>query len=364
MLRSTPMRTSSLAINSICRWGRVHSAFTLTELLVSIAIISILASLSFSGIMASRRRAREVKTETTIRKIHEVIMPHFERFLHRGSIPQINPATLTFATDTPSIVRDKFSSLISKRRIQALEMPDSWVDVAPTIDDLDPDNSRHTAISQRLRTMCPAGVSGGSFDSSLADAECLWAMVMRGGFADPGIISHFRADEFGDRNKNGAREFLDGWGNPVRFLRWAPAFVSRYQPQPAWASADTRSHDVFDMAAIDPLALNTLFPLVFSAGADGVPDIIYRDPTVSYKAVRFDPYFVARDSHGYVIRGGGIHSVAAYEPNMGSRIWPNCFSQNAATATEIAYSTAVLTAGYGAKISTSNDDMTNHSMSR
>jgi len=334
--------------------------------LVSIAILSILASLSFGGILASRRRAREVKTETTIRKIHEVIMPHFERFLHRGRIPQVDNSALE--SSVPAIVKPKFASLISKRRIQALEMPDSWLDLDASPDALDPDDTRHTAISNKMRSMMPSNNVG----NLLMDAECLWAMVMRGGFADPGIISHFRADEFGDQNDNDAREFLDGWGNPIRFLRWAPAFVSRYQPPPSSTDADIRSHDVFDSAALDPLAMNTLFPLVFSPGPDGILDIVFRNPSESYKAARYDPYFKVRDSHGYVIVNAKAEPVTKYEDGYGSSTWLNYVTLNPATASERAYNYLLNldpqnpnpNPGYGARISTSNDDITNHSMSR
>jgi hypothetical protein len=127
---------------------------------------------------------------------------------------------------------------------------------------------------------------------SFSDAECLWALVIRGGFADPGIVEHFRESEFGDKDRNGSPEFIDGWGNPIRFLRWAPAFVSRYQPE----AAATMSHDAFDRYGRDPLALTTLFPLIFSCGPDGQPDIVCRDAEgqFSYPRVAFDPYFATR----------------------------------------------------------------------
>jgi hypothetical protein len=177
------------------------------------------------------------------------------------------------------------------------ELPDGWADLIDTgtapgnfFSELNP-NPPYSAIARRLRLMVinleperRMRYRTGPY----SDAECLWATVMRAGFADPAIIENFREDEFGDKDRNGAREFIDGWGNPIRFLRWAPAFVSRYQPAGA-----AMSHDAFDPGGRDPVAMTTLFPLIFSCGPDGEPAIACRNAegVFSYPKVAFDPYF-------------------------------------------------------------------------
>jgi len=300
--------------------GRVvRHGFTLTELLVVITIIAILGSLTLSGMNVAQRRARIARTESTIRKIHEVIMPHAERFLTR-----IPPSLGNY--DTPAA--RNCARLVSTRRIQALEMPDGWTDLlaADRPGDIgsQPANGPQTAVSRKLRRLAenafPAGTPARAIGLGNSDAECLWLAVMRGGYADPGIVAHFREDEIADINGNGQREFIDGWGRPIRFLRWAPGFVSRYQPIPDMTVTDTRSHDAFDLSGVDPFALNTLVPLIFSGGPDGEPDIRHRSddgqvPPVpfpaapgtsffSYAAVQFDPYFVARLNHLYLAVNG------------------------------------------------------------
>jgi prepilin-type N-terminal cleavage/methylation domain-containing protein len=294
--------------------------FTLIELMTVLIIFSIFSSLSLAGLALSRQRAKAVRTETTIRKIHEVVMPHYERYLGQATGPQW-PNSTTLAPAAPAA----YQNLIKMRRLQAIELPDDWRDLNPGILDpawnpllpgglANPANlAAETGISRRLREIFNS--QGTNFDN--VDAECLWAIVMQGGFGDPGIIGHFREDEFGDTNNNGLREFVDGWGNPIRFLRWAPGFVSKYQPAaPASAAVDTRSHDVFDAAAIDPFARITLFPLIFSGGPNEEPDILHRAspdaPTVHYPNVRFDPYFATR-GQGAHLKYGSI-PVAPYTP--------------------------------------------------
>jgi hypothetical protein len=138
----------------------------------------------------------------------------------------------------------------------------------------------------------------------------LYLIVTMGGMGDDAVAEdHFRGADVGDTDEDGAPEFLDGWGRPIRFLRWAPGFVSDLQPDADATTVDDPStpevegierdalnnHDPFDplkcdlpesmLAAIggqkfvglrtteNPFAGFRLFPLIYSSGSDGVPDI-------------------------------------------------------------------------------------------
>jgi len=326
---------------------RSQRAFTLIELLVSLAIIAILSSLTLAGLTVTRQRVKRDRTELTIRKIHEVIMPHYERFRTRTFplVPYLIPSSAPLVKPAEQIAQ-----LVTKRRAMVLEMPDGWADLLDSgaaVGTLHP-TPHYSAIARRLRQMAKDAYRPGTF----SDAECLWAMVIRGGFADPGIVEHFREDEFGDKDKNGAREFIDGWGNPIRFLRWAPAFVSRYQPP---AGTATMSHDAFDPGGRDPLARTTLFPLVFSSGPDEQPGIACRDAegSFSYPKVAFDPYFATLQpprsgtpkQHLTIVNSAGtvVFQLGSYTPPQSSDY----------------------TVPFGTPISgRAPDDVSNHAMSR
>jgi prepilin-type N-terminal cleavage/methylation domain-containing protein len=300
--------------------------FTLVELMVSLAIVTILSSLTLAGLNVARQRVKADRTEITIRKIHEVIMPHYERFLTR-TFPLVEYDVLNpppSALGSLQTTADKIRTLVTKRRALVFEMPDGWADLLDTgatgltpSYKLNPKSSPYTAIAQRLKTMAKPAYRSREY----SDAECLWAMVIRGGFADPGIVEHFRESEFGDKDRNGSPEFIDGWGNPIRFLRWAPGFVSRYQPP----KDEATSHDAFDPTGRDPLAIKTLFPLVFSCGPDGQPDIACRDAEgqFSYPKVAFDPYFATRSPtssttwHLMIVdsTGGARFKLGEYAPS-------------------------------------------------
>jgi hypothetical protein len=66
-------------------------------------------------------------------------------------------------------------------------------------------------------------------------------------------------------------EFHDAWGNPIRFIRWAPGFVSDLQPSP---SDPAGRHDPFDPLKLEPVAF-ALYPLIYSAGPDRTGDILH-----------------------------------------------------------------------------------------
>jgi hypothetical protein len=112
-------------------------------------------------------------------------------------------------------------------------------------------------------------------------------VVAYSGFA-PDVLEMFRPDEVGDVDGDNAKEFLDGWGNPIAFLRWAPGFSADTVPMDnlnlKWTSdmplpttprtysavqfADaTHYHDSMDPQNYDPSAFD-LTPLIYSPGPD------------------------------------------------------------------------------------------------
>ena len=83
---------------------RKPAGFTLVELLVALVIVSILAALSLSGLAVVRRRAKEDATRTTIRKIHEVIVPMYESYLDKrvpAGVDQLRGGRLRLALEMP-----------------------------------------------------------------------------------------------------------------------------------------------------------------------------------------------------------------------------------------------------------------------
>jgi prepilin-type N-terminal cleavage/methylation domain-containing protein len=234
---------------------RGGSGFTLVELMVVATVIAILATLSAAGLAATRQRVRAEKTRNTIRKLHEIIVGHHESYLRRRV-----PFTAS-ATDHRANGAAKLEAV---RRLMVYEMPDCWADVAASA----------TAVTDTLPAYLQTGPVLGypgsrpvSIAPALEGAECLYMIVSRGGI-EPDLMEQFRSDEIGDTNGNGAPEFLDGWGNPIGFIRWAPGFAGSVLQKPDAVNF----HDPFDPQRND-VAGYALVPLIVSAGPDGLVGI-------------------------------------------------------------------------------------------
>jgi prepilin-type N-terminal cleavage/methylation domain-containing protein len=218
--------------------GATHAAFTLVELLVVLVILSVLGSLSLAGLNTARQRAKRDKTISTIRKLDETISAMYSDRLTKGT-----PAN-------------------EIARLLTYEMPDQWADV-PTEAMLTalPQSARSAAVNRYAR-IAKDNPTRTVLGQTLGPAECLWLCIARSGY-EPDALEHFRPDELTDRDGDGAKEFCDGWGQPIYFLRWAPG----YSPYSAVQSTSDYNAAV---SANDVLSqMITLIPLIYSAGPDG-----------------------------------------------------------------------------------------------
>lgn len=242
--------------------------FTLVELMVVLVIIAMLASLTLGGLAGVRHRAKIDKTKSTIRKIHEVIMPQYETFLRRR-VPL--PTGLTSGT---SIAVERLKRI---RTISLVRMPDSWLDVATSGIHANGTFASGTNVIPSFAWDGVARAYGAtraalSVNTEYQSSECLYLIVSRG-LEEPDALQQFRADEIGDADGDGAPEFHDGWRRPIMFVRWPVGFSSIIQSQNASIQPDP-----FDPSRVSPLVNfpsgipqrdYAVVPLICSAGADG-----------------------------------------------------------------------------------------------
>lgn len=222
--------------------------FTLLELIVAFTIIALLAGLSLSGLAGARVRARIDKTKLTIQKIHEIIIAQHEEYAGRR-------VSLPAPTDRIQLARDRLRTI---RRIMVREMPDAWADVqgSPAAVNALPASFQTGPVYAyaSAKALGPSAANGG--------AECLYLIATRGR-GDPEAMQRFRSEEVGDTDSDGAPEFLDAWGQPITWIRWAPGFTSPLQkPDPV------NFHDPFDSQMVDTAGY-ALVPLIVSSGPDG-----------------------------------------------------------------------------------------------
>lgn len=273
-----PADLSTRHAERLRRWAA--AGFTLTELLVVVVILGMLAGLVLGALQAGRQSAREARTTATIAKLHNIITAQYESYRTRR-VP-VNTAGMT----PPQAALARLAML---RAIMRLEMPERWTDVV-----FDPQNPQANNPALGRPQPNPASLPGGTvpwpamaqrywrtylryFQEANGDfqvinenapAECLYLIVS----SSPEALAQFHENEIGDTDGDGLMEFVDGWGRPIYFLRWAPGFNdSDLQPNiPPLTPADAAKteHDPLDPRRVDPAAWR-LVPLIYSAGPDG-----------------------------------------------------------------------------------------------
>jgi prepilin-type N-terminal cleavage/methylation domain-containing protein len=285
------------------RAGRRGGAgMTLIELLVSLVIVSILATITMAGLSTARTSARKAKTQATIRKISEVILPYYEQYETRRPVIGNSSAVAALANGRTYLTDAKQTAI---RRLMALELPERASDFrdvftapSPALDL--PYGTGAASATVRLSEVPPAArryfaltrkqeVDGSFTFINPTSSELLHLIVTRGPVADPDIIAHFRDDEVRDTNGNGLPEFVDGWNKPIAFRRWPVGFDSPMQ------TIDGSLRSIETLISGNG---HRLVPLIFSAGPDGGYDIV-QEPTVaptekplSYLALEYDPFSI------------------------------------------------------------------------
>ena len=348
-------------MNAVAQRNRSRvAAFTLVELLVAIAIISILAALLLGVATQAGKTARAARTKQLVARIHTLLMEKYESYrterVETGATPA--PTDLEVGTGfsgvaglQPNDPRIRvYHRLAAVRELMKIEMPDRWSDVLlaevpnPTTilspNDLNTPTFQPRFLADRtqlnrlyIRRYNDAVANGATKAQLQANqgAECLYLTVMNA-TSDGEARSLFNEDDIGDTDGDGAPEFLDGWGNPISWLRWAPGFASdahlsydglarvynrdlngRQGPfGSAGVTAETTAdHDPIDLFRLDGYAQNRLpsspratadqmapargwrlLPLVYSAGSDEETGL--RDDTgdaANPYVAGVDPYF-------------------------------------------------------------------------
>jgi len=213
--RTSPLRGTgamrSLLDRPLRAGTRRRGAFTLMELLMVMVIIAILSSMVLAGLFSAYEAAKQSKTRGTISKIHSQIMHRWESYRTR----RLAIAML------PGESANHFAGrrLAGLWELQRIEMPDDYSDLSFT--PIVPEHANN-ALRQAYLARITQFTAQAAENSS---AECLYLMVTLGMNADEEV--RFLDSEIGDTDEDGIPEFLDGWGRPIHWIRWAPGFIPR-----------------------------------------------------------------------------------------------------------------------------------------
>ncbi len=257
--------------------------------------------------------AIEMRTRSTIAKLNAIIMQKYESYRTRRlpirTFTDENGVDLN-GNGNPNDTYTPFAvakyRLDALRNIMRMEMPESFQDVQDdpiTVQVIGAAPSSTTiiqrpSINQSYKNVLDAAKARNSSiygSTNLQQAMCLYLLVSKG-CDDPDIMEQFAPNEIKTDPDLGLSYFVDGWGNPIYFLRWAPGFVAPFsalQPDPAATSGPKPAHDQFDPTNVYAAANHVaLYPLIYSPGPDGKYEVEVANG-LQYSAHNNDPYYSA-----------------------------------------------------------------------
>ncbi|MCY2962374.1 MAG: type II secretion system protein [Planctomycetota bacterium] len=199
------------------RTAGLRGGFTLIELMIVITIIVILAGLTIRVSMGMINQGREAATKSTIQKINRLLDSRLQAFQRKYG-----------GNDDTSLARLKNTTEWSLAG-----------NLKTSPNNLDLSNNQRVIITRKLLYMKWFPQVSGEVNLSLfpgisaarttnggtavdSNSEILYAMLLDSqglGEATSGLID-FNTTEFADTDLDGLPEFIDAWGEPIKFYRW------------------------------------------------------------------------------------------------------------------------------------------------
>lgn len=265
------------------RATRQRLAFTMIEILVVLAIIGVLITILGATATVTIRKARESATTALLKKIDDLLderLKGFERATKSRDFERIVQQQAK-ALETSGIfgVRKSVIAAIARKDYFRQQFPQRWEDLADGEDRnwngiADPGESAFGpstnsvpdvlervpgAVLAKLQSQGLAiptnPVSATAARHETESAELLYYMLtkMEALGVPPVGESEFSTSEVKDTDGDGLLEFVDGWGQPLRFYRWPtrllkPNGVFGLDGQPGVAGTDDDGNGLVDDA--------------------------------------------------------------------------------------------------------------------
>ncbi len=299
------------------RHRTIRRSFTLTELLVVIMVISVLASSLLFAMFNAVQQAKESRTKAQITKLHELLMARWDTYRTRSVRLNLDAKARrdgrTVATARLMAIRDLMRMELPDRKTDVLDGPVTILlnysydmNTSAGLQNFSGTVNSSIVRPASSREYLRRANANPSWSVEYQGAECLYMIVSSMQDISGNAMDFVHEGEVGDKDEDGMFEIWDAWGNPIEFLRWAPGFFASPGPDGNWGGAGTDddsnsttddisealwagSDDMLTVSDLqkrdpvnspdpfDPLRIYAggfaLYPLIFSAGPDGLYDI-------------------------------------------------------------------------------------------
>lgn len=235
----------------IARDSSRPSAFTLIEILIVVTIISILAGALGVTINNMMTNAREAQTTATLRKIDGLIVERQQglqrAFEGRDFIRYVDTTHDELiagdpANGVPQVhgLSRKAVEAVARKNFARLFFPQRFVEMLDVRTGPPPGTLGADGIPDRIQFDDVNGTAvtwtGGAIktptnhDPTTESAELLYfALTRMEVFGTPlTAVDDFSTREVADTDNDGLPEFIDGWGNPLRYYRWPTRLFKPY----------------------------------------------------------------------------------------------------------------------------------------
>jgi len=280
--------------------------FTLIELLIVMAIIGCIASALALSLNKIQLSAKKKRCEQQIRLLHEIVIRHWEEVVNHPLPLPDNVIVPNENSPQALVMNFREQLMLARREFVRREIPDRRSDIAP----LFLQNQIRLIRPNSGRTENYINLISPGWTKSYQGSECLYMILSTLQDNDTNALDFLLPSEIGDLDDDGMPEIIDPFGTPIGFLRWAPYYGWQPGPDEAWGIADPNQVGLGDPANFlasgsddylipgiqvqdaqqspdwtdlgmadfryytsspqDEKRLFNLFPLIVSAGPDGI----------------------------------------------------------------------------------------------
>ena len=236
-------------------------ALTLVELLVVCVIVVILAGLTLFAVGSVAHSAKVSKTRSTIQKLdtalRQIIEAYEDKFIDIKS--KITEEFPKLPSETEAEARERQAAIAAHyiRDIMRMEMPQNAAEYLSDPLEIEFKGTLYRAVEESPLLNY---YRKSNFSQTKNPSAALLFLIIQN--MSPETLEAFHGSEVTDTDGDGLLEFVDAWGNPIRFLRWAPAFSDSYIQKEEFRFPDPADERVSAAGWF-------LYPLIYSAGADG-----------------------------------------------------------------------------------------------
>lgn len=219
------------------RTKTIRRSFTLTELLVVIMVISILASSLLFAMYNAVQQAKESRTKAQIAKLHELLATRWDAYRTRPirylidtvstPVPAVQQAARTYLSKNPAALATVRLNLL--RDLMRMELPDRKQDVSDGPVSYAVSFNGQTAYVTIARPAVAREYfrkanATASWSEMYQDSECLYLIIASMRDLSSNGLDFLHEGEIGDLDGDQMPEILDAWKKPIAFIRWPAGF--------------------------------------------------------------------------------------------------------------------------------------------